>query len=72
MVPRRSPGVVRDAITQYLKTIKGDASINEIHQAVCEALDGEVPKSSIRSYLNLNTPDVFLRTERGRYRMVRK
>lgn len=72
MATRRSPGVVRDAIIQYLSGIKGDASIDEIHAAVSSMLDGEVAKSSVRSYLNLNTPKVFLRTDRGRYRVVRK
>ena len=30
---------------------------------------GDVPPSSIRSYLNLNTPKTFQRTDRGRYRL---
>ncbi len=30
---------------------------------------GDVPASSIRSYLNLNTPKIFERTGRGRYRL---
>ena len=69
---RRSPGVVRDAIVSYLRGIKGDATITEIRMAVNEALGDQVPSSSIRSYLNLNTPAMFLRTGRGRYRLVRK
>lgn len=69
---RRKPGTVRDAITNYLKGIKGDASVAEIRAAVDAALDGSVPASSIRSYLNLNTPTTFLRTGRGRYRLVRQ
>lgn len=69
---RRKPGVVRDAIVTYLQGIKGDASVAEIRTAVNEALGDSVPASSIRSYLNLNTPAMFLRTGRGRYRLVRQ
>lgn len=72
MTTRRSPGVVRDAIVKYLQGIKGDASVEEIRTAVNEALGDSVPSSSIRSYLNLNTPAKFLRTSRGRYRLVRQ
>lgn len=71
MATRRSPGVVRDAITRYLGEIEDDASIDEIYDAVSIALSGEVARSSVRSYLNLNTPQVFSRTARGRYRLVR-
>ena len=71
MATRRSPGVVRDAITKYLGEIEDDASIDEIYDAVSIALSGEVARSSVRSYLNLNTPQVFIRTARGRYRLVR-
>lgn len=69
---RHKPGVVRDAITNYLQRIKGDASVAEIRAAVNDALGEPIPASSIRSYLNLNTPGTFLRTGRGRYRLVRQ
>jgi site-specific DNA-methyltransferase (adenine-specific) len=69
MVVRRSPGVVRDAIMNYLRDQTADASLGEIHQAVCEELGEDVPTSSIRSYLRLNTPDTFTRTGRGRYKL---
>lgn len=72
MAARRSPGVVRDAITKYLEGIEDDASVDEIYVAVTNSLGGQVARSSVRSYLNLNSPDVFLRTSRGRYRLVRK
>ena len=58
MATRRSPGVVRDAITKYLDGIEDDASIDEIYDAVSIALGGEVARSSVRSYLNLNTPSI--------------
>ncbi|NYT35812.1 DNA-methyltransferase [Allopusillimonas soli] len=63
-----APGVIRDSIFQYLSLIGGDASTDEITAAVSRTI-GEVPKSSVRSYLSLNTPTVFERTGRGRYRL---
>jgi site-specific DNA-methyltransferase (adenine-specific) len=48
-----------------------DASLAEIREAVSEKL-GEVPPSSVRSYLNLNVPELFERTGRGRYRLKKK
>ena len=72
MATRLKPGVVRDAIVHYLGRVKGDASVDEIHSAVCEEIGKDVPRSSIRSYLNLNTPRIFTRTARGRYRMARR
>lgn len=69
MSTRRSPGVVRDAIITYLSLRDGDASIEEIHAAVEEALGGGLAASSVRSYLNLNVDHYFLRTARGRYRI---
>jgi len=61
--------VVRDAIMNYLRGQTVDASLGEIHQAVCEQLGEDVPTSSIRSYLRLNTPETFTRTSRGRYKL---
>lgn len=63
-----APGTVRDSIVEFLSAVAGDASIDEILTAVNTHL-GEVPPSSIRSYLNLNTPKTFERTGRGRYRL---
>jgi site-specific DNA-methyltransferase (adenine-specific) len=61
-----APGHVRDSILHYLQSVGGDASLEEIRQAVAADL-GAVPASSVRSYLNLNTPGLFVRTARGRY-----
>lgn len=72
MTTRQQPGKVRDAIIGYLAHIKGDASTKEIHAAVCEEMGQEVPKSSVRSYLALNTPRKFTRTRHGRYSLGRK
>jgi hypothetical protein len=71
MATRRQPGTVRDAIMGYLARVDGDASITDIYTAVCNELGVNVPRSSVRSYLNINTPLIFTRTARGHYRMAR-
>jgi DNA modification methylase len=63
----RAPGSVRDSMISYLESA-GSASIAEIQAAVSAQL-GTVAPSSIRSYLNLNTPGLFIRCERGCYRL---
>ncbi len=65
---RNVPGSVRDSIVEFLATTES-ASIHEIYQAV-EARLGSVSPSSVRSYLNLNVPDIFERIGRGSYRLV--
>ncbi len=68
----RAPGTIRDAILGYLSEVAGrEASVQNIKAAVAERL-GSVSASSIRSYLNLNVPDQFERTGRGRYRLIKK
>lgn len=62
------PGVVRDAIVEFLGSTQADASTREIVNSVSTRL-GAVSPSSIRSYLCLNTPETFLRTARGRYQL---
>ena len=63
-----APGVIRDSIVEFLGVVgRGDASAQEIMAAVQTRL-GAVAPSSVRSYLNLNTPTTFERTARGRYR----
>lgn len=64
-----APGTIRDAILSYMEAVGNDASIPEITEAIINRF-GAVPKSSIRSYLNLNVGKVFERTARGRYRLV--
>ncbi len=63
-----APGQVRDAIVAYLRTV-GSASLGEIYAFVATEL-GEVPASSVRSYLNINTPGRFVRTLKGRYALT--
>jgi site-specific DNA-methyltransferase (adenine-specific) len=64
------PGRIRDSIIGYLGAIGCDASLDEIHDAVRADL-GLVAPSSVRSYLNLNTPQKFIRTSKGRYSISR-
>jgi site-specific DNA-methyltransferase (adenine-specific) len=66
------PGEVRDAIVEFLTRHGGDAHVGEIRDAVVQSLGRDVPASSVRSYLNLNTPGQFTRTARGRYRLAGK
>ncbi len=70
-MPRRPPGQVRDAILAFFQAHRGEATIEEIHAAVNDNLGETVARSSVRSYLNLNTPARFVRTARGRYRLGR-
>jgi site-specific DNA-methyltransferase (adenine-specific) len=68
----RRPGEVRDAIIRFFDQQKGkEATISEIRQAVNDNI-GDVPASSVRSYLRLNTPDMFKRTGHGRYKLINK
>ena len=67
--PKRSPGAVRDAILEALKDGPDGETVAQITEAVIGRL-GPTPASSIRSYLRLNTPEVFRRTVRGRYALA--
>ncbi len=68
--PRMPAGRVRDAILRFLEGCGDAVSLQEIEAVVVRNI-GVTPRSSIRSYLSLNTPDVFERTERGHYRLKR-
>lgn len=63
---RRRPGEVRDAIVQALEGRHSGATVQEITSNVAELI-GPVGASSVRSYLRLNTPTLFARTERAQY-----
>lgn len=68
----RRPGEVRDAILAvFAKQPNAEVSTLEIHNALKDSI-GEVAPSSVRSYLRLNTPQMFERVARGRYRLVSK
>src|SRR5579864_4167180 len=66
----RAPGSVRDAILAAMSK-DNEFSVAEIRAAVREKI-GEVSPSSVRSYLNLNVPETFERTGRGKYRLKKK
>ena len=63
---RRRPGEVRDAIVQVLEGRSAGVSVQDITSEVVELI-GDVPPSSIRSYLRLNTPALFSRMDRAQY-----
>lgn len=66
MLTRRRPGEVRDAIFSVLSASPGGASVQTIERQVVELI-GSAAASSVRSYLRLNTPSVFVRTARAHY-----
>lgn len=63
---KHPPGFVRDSIIRLLSSRPEGATVAEISAAV-RATIGATPASSVRSYLLLNTPKHFVRTERGAY-----
>lgn len=63
---RRRPGEVRDAIVQVLEGRPQAATVQQITDGVI-SLIGDVPPSSVRSYLRLNTPELFARMDRAQY-----
>jgi site-specific DNA-methyltransferase (adenine-specific) len=72
MTERQKPGSVRDAIIAAFQREHRQLTVAEVYAAVSKVLDGDVPSSSVRSYLNNNTPGQFIRTARGTYRLVRR
>ena len=65
---RYSPGKIRDAIMHIMSQSMASMSINDLEIRVNQIV-GPTPSSSIRSYLRLNTPNIFIREERGIYRL---
>ncbi|MGI8435564.1 MAG: DNA-methyltransferase [Chthoniobacterales bacterium] len=65
---KRKHGAVRDAIVETLAYRPAGATVAEIAREVSARL-GETPASSVRSYLRLNTPRLFLQEDRGHYRI---
>jgi hypothetical protein len=63
---RNPPGHVRDAILQVMRLTSRPLSVKDIERRVCHVL-GPTPTSSVRSYLRLNTPGLFVRESRGLY-----
>jgi len=63
---KRRPGEVRDAIVSVLSTRPNGAPLQAIEQHVADLI-GSAARSSVRSYLRLNTSSLFVRTARGYY-----
>lgn len=63
---RNPPGRVRDAIVSVLNSRGRHMSVKEIEESVRQLLN-DAPGSSVRSYLRLNSPDLFVSEERGYY-----
>ena len=63
---RRRPGEVRDAIVNVLEGRPSGASVREIGSEVTRLI-GDVSASSVRSFLRLNTPELFARMDRAQY-----
>lgn len=63
---RRAPGRVRDGILQVMSFTSKGLTAREIGDRVSQVV-GPVKESSVRSYLRLNTPQLFTREERGVY-----
>ncbi|MGH7930980.1 MAG: DNA methyltransferase, partial [Candidatus Binatia bacterium] len=68
--PKKKPGEVRDAIVSALATRPSGATVSDIVADV-GGMVGFVAPSSVRSYLRLNTPEVFARKGRGFYQLRR-
>ena len=65
---RYAPGQVRDAILRVLNHTSEGLSAKQIARRVSR-INGPTPESSVRSYLRLNTPGMFVRESRGIYHL---
>ena len=63
---RYAPGRVRDGILEVMSHTSRSLSVKEIEERVSQVV-GPTRASSIRSYLRLNTPQMFVREKRGVY-----
>jgi DNA modification methylase len=64
---KHPPGRVRDAILQVLSLTSIGLSVKQIEERATKVI-GPTPSSSVRSYLRLNAPGLFIREDRGVYR----
>ena len=65
---RNAPGQVRDAIIRVMRFTSDGLSAKQIVERV-DKVNGPTPESSVRSYLRLNSPELFVREGRGIYRL---
>ena len=66
---RYAPGQVRDAIFQVMRLTSGGLTAKQIAERVVQ-INGPTPESSVRSFLRLNTPQLFVKERRGVYRLT--
>ena len=64
--PRYAPGHVRDAILEVMSLTSEGLSAKQIARRVAK-VNGPTPESSVRSFLRLNTPSLFVKERRGVY-----
>ncbi|MXY04263.1 MAG: site-specific DNA-methyltransferase [Gammaproteobacteria bacterium] len=69
VVDRRQPGEVRDAVIATLRAYPDGVPVRQIVADVRGLIGEDVADSSIRSYLRLNTPELFRRLDRGQYQL---
>jgi site-specific DNA-methyltransferase (adenine-specific) len=70
MGTKNIPGSVRDAIVRVLSVHGADMGVGDIQIGVQTELGRDIPSSSVRSYLQLNCPDLFRKAGRGRYELA--
>lgn len=63
---RNPPGLVRDAIVSVLGSRGRPLPVRDIEEGVRQLI-GTAPGSSVRSYLRINTPGLFVSEARGAY-----
>lgn len=63
-------GVVRDILIDYLSVMREGATICELERVVRERIGDNIGSTTVRSYLGLNTPGLFERISRGKYRLT--
>lgn len=66
---RYAPGQVRDAILRVLRHTSDDLTAKQVAERVAQ-INGPTPESSVRSFLRLNTPHLFIKERRGVYRLT--
>ena len=69
-IARHAPGQGRDSILQVLAHTNDGLSAKEIAKRVA-TLIGPTPESSVRSFLRLNTPELFVNDRRSIYQLHR-
>lgn len=63
-------GVIREILVDHLSVARQGATIAEMEAVVRAKVGPDIGSSSVRSYLNLNTPGLFERVARGKYRLA--